>query len=325
MDDGCIAMHSRSLEVSLMIRALVCAVALGFLVTACSKKEDKAADGVETSSATESAVEALVESFPAGALAWRIDPDGKVRAEVRDKDGANTSKTAAGTIEWVEGTETKTTKLAFDESAKALVGIGPSLKADVTPIKYAVLNGTEPMSGTLQVPVGGTPALIADAKTADTPSAAGPNGGVVQVVGEDKVEIVADDESDEIRVYVLDANGKPTAPGDRKITLAVNGDSNDVIVLTPSADGVFLVGAWKGKGDPSRITVVVRRPSGVHVAIVGWKPGTRLMIVGGPKWKVKKPKGWQKAKHKDKDKDDDDDDGPGHGRGKGHGNGKGKK
>lgn len=307
------------------MRALVCAIALGLALSACGKKEDKPVEGaVSTTAAKESAVEALVESFPAGALAWRIDPDGKVKLEVRDKDGANTSKTATGTLEWTEGSEKKTAKLAFDEGAKALVTTGPSLTADVTPIKYAVLTGTDPMTGTLEVPVGGTPALVADAKTADTPSAAGPNGGVVQVVGDDKVEIIADDDSDEIRVYVLDASGKPTAPGDRKITLAVNGDATDVIVLVPSGDGLALVGTWKGKGDPSRITVVVRRPAGVHVAIVGWKPGTKLVVVGGPKWKVKKPKGWQKVKLKDKDDDDDDRKGKGHGHGNGNGNGKKK-
>jgi hypothetical protein len=143
----------------------------------------------------------------------------------------------------------------------------------------------------------------------------------VQVVGDDRVEIVADKDSDEIRVYVLDAGGKPVAPGDRKITLAVNGDSNEVVVLTPSSDGVYLVGNWKTKTDPSRITVSVRRGSTVHVAIVGWHPGAKLMVVGGPKWNVHvKDKGWKKVEIKH-DKKDDDDHGP---HGHGHDNGKHK-
>jgi hypothetical protein len=65
----------------------------------------------------------------------------------------------------------------------------------------------------------------------------------------------------------------------------------------------------------------VRRGSTVHVAIVGWHPGVKLMVVGGPKWNVHvKDKGWKKVEIKHEKKDDDDD----HGHGRGHDNGKHK-
>jgi hypothetical protein len=307
---------------SVMNRPLY-ALAFVAALAACSKSTPKdgtdGGDGVTTTSAKDSAKAALIEAFGAGSIAWTIDDNGKIRAEIRDKDNANISKNASGTAEWDGGNA----KLVYDDGAKALVGSGPALKADITPVKYAITGGPEPMTGTLQVPIGGTQALVSDSKSdaVDAGSTTGPNGGIVQVVGDDRIEIVADKDSDEVRVYVLDASGKPVAPGDRKITLAVNGDANEVVVLSPSSDGVYLVGNWKTKTDPNRITVSVRRGSTVHVAIVGWHPGVKLMVVGGPKWNVHvKDKGWKKVEIKHEKKDDDDD----HGHGRGHDNGKHK-
>lgn len=301
------------------------AIVLVAALAACSKTAPKDGDPVATTSAKESSKSdsksALIEAFGSGSIAWTVDDSGKIRAEIRDKDNANVSKSASGTADWDGGNA----KLVYDDDAKALVGNGPALKADITPIKYSITGGPEPMSGTLQVPTGGTNALVADAKpdSADAGNATGPNGGVVQVVGDDRIEIVADKDSDEIRVYVLDAGGKPVAPGDRKITLAVNGDSNEVIVLTPSSDNVYLTGNWKAKMDPSRITVCVRRGATVHVAIVGWHPGAKLLVVNPPHFNVHvKDKGWKKVDIKHIDKDDDHD--RGHGHGNGHDNGKHK-
>jgi hypothetical protein len=302
-----------------MIRPLALVVILAALA-ACSKTAPKEGD-VATTSAKESVQPALVEAFGSGAIAWSIDESGKIRAEIRDKDGANVSKTASGTADW----DGSTAKLAYDDNAKALVGSGPALKADITPIKYAITGGPEPMAGTLQMPIGGTPALASDAKNDTTDAGAGPNGGIVQTVGDDRVEIVADGDSDEVRVYILDASGKPVAPGDRKVTLALNGDSNDVIVVTPSPDGLYLVGNWKSKADPSRITVCVRRGTVVHVAIVGWHPGVKLIVIGAPRWVIHvHGKNWKKVDIKEHREDDDDHDhGHGHGH-EGHDNGKHK-
>lgn len=316
----------------------------------CSKK-----DGEEKTSETQSAVmtsakDAIVEGFANGSIAWLIGADGNVQADVTDKAGAPITKDVSGTISWTsESGEARTAKLAYDDGKKALVGKGPEPKQDVTEVKYEIKSPPGPFEGTLHVPAGGTSALAADAKTAadvKVDTTTGPHGGVVQVVGDDRVEIVADDDTDQVRVYILDASGKAVAVGDRKVTLAVNADGSEVVVLVPSADGAHLSGSWKAKSDPSRITVVVRRATVTHAAIVGWKPGTKLMVVGGPKVKVKvKGANFGPAKvvkidgkdgpgggpilkvdlkDKDKDKDKDDDKGKGKGGGNGNGNGNGK-
>jgi hypothetical protein len=338
------------------LRSLAGCVVLAACLAGCGGGCSKSGDGANAIGAES----ALVEVLENGTVAWRVGADGKIVAEVTDKEGKPASKDASGTVTWKsESGEPGSAKLAYDADAKALVGAGPAPKADFTELKYDITAKPGALTGVLQVPVGGTAALVADAKAAEkeklAADATGPNGGVVQVVGDDRVEILADDESDEVRVYVLDANGKAASVGSRKITLAVNADADEVIVLTPSADGLFLTGHWKAKSDPSRITVVVHKDGQPRVAIVGWKPGTKLLVAGGPKVKVKKhglgwgaggkpaelrgkegagvtPNGVVKIDFKgDKDKKDKDDDhhegkggGRGDGHGNGHGNGKGK-
>jgi hypothetical protein len=325
-------------------------VALLFLLLACAsgctkKESEEKPASTEKSSPTGTFDKALVEVFTNASLAWVIDPNGKIRVDVRDKDGAAIAKTANGTVEWEgEGGNKSSAKLAYDDGAKALVTAGPPLKQDITELKYTVALPNDSLAGTLHVPTGGTSALVEDAKAAESAPpapAAGPNGGVVQVVGDDRIEVVADDDSDEVRVYILDAGGKSVAVGERKVTLGVNADSSDVVVLTPSSDGAYLIGKWKVKSDPTRLTIFVRKLGKSHVAIVGWKPGVKLLVVGAPKIKVKgKGKGKDKVdinvnggpnvkvdlrdkdddrgkrKGKDKDKDDDHDHGKGRGKGK---------
>lgn len=323
-------MLARSSRSSIVCSVLVASLAIG----GCSKGSESAG--------TPSA-DSVVEVLSNGMIAWRVGGDGKIVAAVEDKDGKSISKDAQGTVTWsTDSGETRSAKLAYDTDAKALVANGPVPKADITELKYDVTTKSGPLTGVLQVPVGGTSALVSNAKAATDAGAdaPGPNGGVVQVVGNDRVEIVADDESDEVRVYVLDAQGKVTPAGPRKITLGVEAESPEVIVLVPSADGLYLTGKWKAKSDPSRITVIVHQGSETHVALVGWKPGTKLVVLGGPRWKVKKHGlGWgpggKPAELRGKDgagitpngvilnvnvggKDDDD---RGHGKSKGHGHG----
>ena len=248
---------------------------------ACSKK-DAAEDPATTASAAP-----LIEAFSTGSVAWVVDKAGHIRADVKDANGVPIAKDATGTVEWkTDSGETHSAPLAYDADAKALVAVGPPPTQDITPLHYQIVAKGEHLAGTLHVPVGGTVALAADAKDGTT-DAKGPHGGVIQVVGGDKLEIVAEDGSEDVRVYVLDAEGKPTAPGDRKITLALIADTPEVVVLSPSDDGLYVMGKLHLKDDPSRITVVVRRASVAHVAIVGWKPGTRLIVSGGPPAKVK--------------------------------------
>lgn len=80
------------------MKRLLTAVVLVSALAACSKSTPKEGDQVATTSAKESTKSALVEAFGNGSIAWTIDDSGKIRAEIRDKDGANVSKNASGTI-----------------------------------------------------------------------------------------------------------------------------------------------------------------------------------------------------------------------------------
>src|SRR5258708_831474 len=81
-----------------------------------------------------------------------------------------------------------------------------------------------PWARTLHLPPGGTAELVAGAKAAaqvNVDAKAGPHGGVIQVVGNERFEVVANESTGEARVYLLDPDLKVVAIGDRKITLGV--------------------------------------------------------------------------------------------------------
>ncbi len=269
-------------------RVLVASLALGALVSlvACGKKESRAGGDESAASAS---LGGLVETHAQGSILWDIDAEGVVRADLRDLDDAHVSKNAKGTIEWKENDEPKRAKLEYDADAKVLLAHGPAPTAEITELRYVVVQGDAPVQGTLHVPAGGTASLAAqgDVKASPTLEGTGPHGGLVQVVGGDRVEIVADDDSDEVRVYVLDAEGKAIVAGDRKITIAVVAETPRVIVFAPAPGGLYFVANAKIVADPTRVTIVVRRGGKVRVAIVGWKPGAKLVVAGGPKVKLK--------------------------------------
>lgn len=267
-------------------RAAACLALFAFL-GGCALGCSKAADTNDVM-ITDSA---LIEVLGNATVAWRVGADGKTAAQITDKDGKPVTKDARGTIAWkTDSGEAASAKLSYDADAKALVAAGPPPRADITELKYEIAVKDGAITGALHVPVGGTAAIVSGAKASEkiATDATGPNGGVVQVVGDDRIEIVADDESDEVRVYVLDAGGKAIVAGERKITLGIDADGTEIIVLTPSPDGLYLTGKWKAKVDPSRITLVVRKGGEARVAIVGWKPGAKLVVSGGPRLKVKK-------------------------------------
>ncbi len=94
-----------------------------------------------------------------------------------------------------------------------LVATGPKLEADLTEVKYNIVVAGKPWNGTLHLPSGGTKVIVEGARKAEKrpipPGKTGPNGGVIQVVGDDTIEVVADKASGQVRVYVLDADLKP--------------------------------------------------------------------------------------------------------------------
>jgi hypothetical protein len=242
--------------------------------------------------------DAIVEEHEGGSVAFSVAGDGKVRAAVSGPDGKPIKEKVSGTLAWKAdaAAEPKTVPLDLDAKAGVLVAAGPKLEADITQVGYTVTVDGKPWSGTLHLPAGGTAELVASAKAGAEASASldgkvGPHGGVIQIVGEDRFEIVADEVSGEVRVYLLDADLNIVAMGDRKITLAVVGDASQVIVLEPDLDGgLYLKGKWNLQADPIKITLAVRANAGakVNVAIVGFRPNMKFALhAKGPRVKVR--------------------------------------
>jgi hypothetical protein len=100
---------------------------------------------------------------------------------------------------------------------------------------------------------------------------------------------VADEASGEARVYLLDADLKAVAIGDRKITLGVVADTPQIAVLVPEPEaGLYARGKLNLKVDPVRVTLAVREGAAVRVAIVGWAPDAHLVVgVNAPSVKIR--------------------------------------
>ena len=161
-----------------------------------------------------SAARPLVEEREDGRLSWIIRPDGSVRVTVQDAkgqpvlppdiDGTITVREAA-TPMWVEG--------------DALVGALGTLEDELTDVAYSLTVKGARWQGVLQVPSGGTDALVAEAQVTVPPGTVGPNGGMVEVIGDQRVEIVGDPSSGELRVYLLDDKLAVMPVGDAEITV----------------------------------------------------------------------------------------------------------
>jgi hypothetical protein len=156
----------------------------------------------------------LVEEREDGSLSWIIRPDGSVRVTVRDATGhavvppeieGSVTVREASTPMWNEG--------------DALVGALGALEDDLTDVTYSLKVKGVPWQGALQVPSGGTDALVADSSVTVPPGTVGPNGGMVEVIGDQRVEILGDPAGGELRVYLLDDKLAVMPVGDAEITV----------------------------------------------------------------------------------------------------------
>lgn len=247
--------------------------------------------GAEAGASADVAIadDALVEEHDAGSVAWTVSADGSVKARVGDAEGKQIKKDVSGTLAWKSPAadakaEVKSIALALDASTGLLVAAGPKLEADLTEVAYTLSVSGKPWSGTLHLPAGGTAELVASAKASAEASAAlegklGPHGGTIQIIGDDRFEIVADG-AGEVRVYLLGPDLKAIAIGERKITLAINAEANapEVVVLLPAPGKLYVKGKLKANVDPVRITLAVNVDGKARVALVGFKPGARLAI-----------------------------------------------
>jgi len=282
------------------VACVACVGCKGEASTDAAANAEVAAEGEATAGAEASiGADALIEEHEHGSVAWNIAPDGNMKAAVSGPDGKLIRENVAATLEWKAGAETKTVPLTLDAKTGLLVGAGAKLEADLTEIAYKLTVDSKPWTGTLHLPAGGTAELVAGAKAAidiNIPEGKlGPHGGVIQVVGKDRLEIVADEVSGEVRVYLLDADFNAIAMGDRTITLGVTAvaDAPQIVVLTAAEGGAYCKGKWGIDVDPLKLTVMVKSGASVAAALVGHRPGAKISVkANAPRVKVRVKTGW---------------------------------
>jgi hypothetical protein len=248
------------------------------LFAASGCKKHLSVDAIEKSAA------AIVQQNDRGTSTWIVGPDGAVSAVLKDPSGSPIKGTVTGqvTFQNPDGTP-QSVPVQYDASNGIITAQGPKLAADITPVDYNLTVDGKPWTGSLSVPVDGTQELAETAKVnaAAPPPTTGPHGGVVQLVGPDRVEVVANKGNGEVRAYVLDpTTNQVVDPGDRKITISLQGDQPETVVLAPDPTTHFVVGHVRTRVDPINVTVAVNAHGHTHACLYGWQPGA--VVVVGP-------------------------------------------
>jgi hypothetical protein len=236
-----------------------------------------------TADMIEKAPDAIAQQGPLGTSTWIVRPDGAVSGTLKGPDGKPVTQPVTGQVTFAApDSPPATVPVQYDATTGVLTAVGPKLAADITPVNYALTVGGTPWKGAIDVPRGGTQDLVDTGKLQGSFSAnvVGPNGGIVQTVGPDRVELLANKQTGDVRAYVLDAENHPIDPGDRKITLALEGEQPEVVALAPEPQGHFVVGNIRARVDPPELTVAVSAHGSTHACLVGWAPGS--VVVVGP-------------------------------------------
>jgi hypothetical protein len=148
---------------------------------------------------------ALIEERDEGKLEWLIAPDGQVRVKVTVNDGATPALTGSLLLEGQS--------FPMKADGAALTTSIPKLTADLTTITYSLKVGEATWDGSLHVPPGGTKDLVTAPTVTIPDGAKGPHGGALEVVGDQRVEMVVDPKTNEVRVYLLDDKLQPIPVG----------------------------------------------------------------------------------------------------------------
>lgn len=180
------------------------ACALLALAAGCNRNTDATADP----QAADAQQAGLVEERDDGKLEWIVDSEGRVRVKVTPNEGAAPSLSGALMLEGESH--------ALTSRGTELEGTIPKLTDELTTIAYSIKVGDSTWDGSIQVPPGGTKDLVEVPTISVNEGTKGPHGGVVDVVGDQRVEIVMDEKSGEVRVYLLDENLQPIPVGDAK-------------------------------------------------------------------------------------------------------------
>jgi len=305
--------------------AVALAACCALLQPAC-----KGAGQAYTAASVEGAADALTEDGDDGSITWSVAPDGVVRAVLKSVDGKVLSKGVTGQLT-VKAPAAAPVIVPIDTQGDVLVAKVPKLEDGITEMSYALLVDGKPRTGALDLPQGGTQELVATAKLAadrgNAEAKPGPNGGVVQVVGDDRVEIVANKTTGQVRVFIIDADGKPLPLGDRRVQIAIAGAENETILLAPDPNNLFFVGALKTREEPKKLTIAITVRGATRVCLVGFTPHSHILVGSrAPHVNLWVRTSWDHAEHEH----DDDDDGRSNGKvhvnvhgDHGHGHGKG--
>lgn len=257
------------------------------LFTGCSKKAEATA---EVTAENISAEDAITEQYDAAEVTWAVGADGKVKARFKTPDGTPVEDGVTGTITAKPAdadAKPVTAKLTYDAKAGFYTADLPKLEADLTEVSYDVSVKGKPVKGAMHLPKGGTKELVATAKvTAEVKvpeGKKGPNGGVIQVVGDDLLEIAADAKTGETRVYVLDDDLKPMPVGKRRVKIGVVASGPEIVELSPEPQGLYFTGKITVRSNPHKLTVVLHEEEAAEPVVVlcGWHPGA--VVVVGPR------------------------------------------
>ena len=176
-----------------------------------------------------------------------------------------------------------------------LVATGPALQDDLTEMDYELTVEGSPWTGVLFVPRGGTQAAEADAK-ADSAAIAGltqttgPNGGQIQVIGGERYEVVADRNTQEMRMYLLGPSYEVVDPGERVIRMGYVTTYPETLVLVREPGANYYVAPFRSYWDPVQVSIGVGFGGGFHYGILGWGYG------GSVRFGVRAPRGAARAR-----------------------------
>jgi hypothetical protein len=275
---------------SKLVPILIAAFTLAAALPGCSK--DKPEEEVLVTAENIQEVGTVTEKHDNATVTFAVAPEGHVRALVKGPDGAPIDKNVTGTVTWKPvkaGAVGGTAPLVLDPKTGLMAATIPPLEDDLTEVKYDINVNEKPVKGALHVPPGGTPELEANAKVSVEAAASlklpegkkGPNGGVIQVVGEDTIEVVGDKGSGDVRVYFLDKDLKPVKVVPQKtVKIAiVTKTGPDTIILTPDPGGLYFAGKFTIIENPTKVTVAVTYKDTTDVVLCGWHPG-KVVVVG---------------------------------------------
>lgn len=153
---------------------------------------------------------ALVEERDEARLAWVVTSDGAVGLRVQGPGGDELSP--ADVSAKVKKEDGAWVTLIPSTSGRGLAGTVGPLGSGLHGLTYEVTARGASLTGTFHVPEGGTAALIAPPTITVPAGTKGPNGGLVDVVGNHRVELVVDEATGELRVYFLDDKLKVIPP-----------------------------------------------------------------------------------------------------------------